>query len=166
GSNFAEIKKQLLIDEDEYDVKDITIEIDNVRVLVKLDKSLILDSVRQILESYDAIKIIDSIYFTKNGVLIDIKHEQQYKLRDILDKNKNKIFLMKDPRPNWQEFIVKFSVLEPYKLKSYNLKTSSIGDLTRNKNLFLKAQLDIPHIANLGLSIEPKNIQQHNSEET
>ncbi|CAG8572721.1 274_t:CDS:2 [Dentiscutata erythropus] len=171
---------------------DIIVEIDDVGVLVKLDTKSYLYEVRMKLERNNIIEITNVIHFTKNDVLISLDDESTYKLNDILDGNK--IFLMKNPRPNWQVLVRKFkleygrnydedkdkvagkkafiiencefSVLEPIELNFHTLISSSVNDLSRNKNLFLKAQLDIPNIANLGVSIEPKNIQQNKSKET
>ncbi|CAG8539015.1 23225_t:CDS:2 [Cetraspora pellucida] len=102
------------IDEVEYDEKDITVEIDNVGVLVKLNKSLSLNSVRQILEYYDAIKITDSIYFTKNGLVRKFKLEYGRNY----DENKNQV-------ADKKAFVIKdceFNVLEPYKVFQLNQK--------------------------------------------
>ncbi|CAG8808032.1 2088_t:CDS:2, partial [Racocetra persica] len=70
--------------------EDIIVEIDNVKVLMKLKKRSRLVKVRKELGHI----INNDFYFTKNGALVDCKNEDKYILNDIIDENK--IFLVKD----------------------------------------------------------------------
>ncbi|KAF0556222.1 hypothetical protein F8M41_015983 [Gigaspora margarita] len=135
------------------------------------------------------VKITNSICFTtKDEALIDFNDEGKYNLSDILDENGNKIYLAKDPRTNWKELEGKFNlgngrrydddkkkvaggkvysiekcrfhILEHDEFNFHTMTASSINDLSKNKNLFLDPQSDIPNFAN------PQNSRPVNSEMT
>ncbi|KAF0475472.1 GGDEF domain-containing protein [Gigaspora margarita] len=151
-------------------------------VWANLNKSDNLNKVRTtLLESYTTVNITNCINFIKDEALIDIDHENEYTLEEIL--NGNIIYLKENPRPSWRELERKFklgygrkyeeNVDDVADKKSYNIKRcdfkvfdetytdmkeiSSNDEFVRNKDLFLKSP-------KLSFSIESENTPQNHSE--
>ncbi|CAG8784668.1 5902_t:CDS:2, partial [Gigaspora margarita] len=171
----------------EYTESLIVIVIDNAEILVvKLDDKNKLNEVRERFKNYKEITMTNDVNFTKNGVIISINDEKNFKLKEILVENK----VCLKTNPNWRELVKRFKLeygrnYEEHKDKAANkqafiikdckfdlfiadeyyhdnITISSNDELTRNKGLFLKAQMEILSAASLGFSIESeKNSQDH-----
>ncbi|CAG8786898.1 3878_t:CDS:2, partial [Dentiscutata erythropus] len=171
----------------------VTIQIDEVRIVKKLDKKERLSKVRKILKNHNEFQMTNSVVFTKkNGALIVIDDEEQFELEEILEKDNEESYVIylkkslkhelkdmyklghgriygenKDDVNTEQAFIVEDCEFELFSSGKYQIREqeiSSIAELTQNKSLLLKANIGIQSMIKLDASVEKEKTHQNHCE--